>query len=530
MSQKTRAWWVPLALATLATALPAFTGPAAAQSTGPGVSINELMPLPGQSDPVAGQWIELKNLSDTPINVQGLVLMTSSLDGFHTISPTSDMTLEPGALLVMGPATQSDLNGGAPVTYAYGNDIQMNPQADMVFLMKAGRMIDYVTWGSSSIQIEQGFALSREPGSPTTVNWCRSRASFGAGDHGTPGEENTYCDDDLDTFSEDEGDCDDTNSIIRPGGVEACNGLDENCNGLTDDGVTPPDGVCPSKGVCASIVPVCVGAAGFICPVVAGWEPDGETLCDGLDNDCDGLTDELLRFNGLTLGTACTSPGECGSGAVVCSPDTLRATCSTMPDGTTPKSSEEICDGLDNDCDGFTDEGFRVGEKCSAGLGACARSGTLACDDDGGARCLAEPGNPQPELCGDRIDNNCDGLTDEGFETGVPCRMGTGACAVWSRYVCAPDMLDVTCPAVPLEPASEICDDLIDNDCNGFTDESGCRRRHGGCSATTGDGTMPSPVLPLSMLTFILIGLIAIRAATGGMMTRDPRDNRLDNH
>lgn len=505
-------------------------GQALAQSAVPGVAINEVMPLPGMSDPVAGQWIELKNLSDTPINVQGLVLMTSSLDGFHTISPTSEMTLEPGALLVMGPGIQTDLNGGAPVTYAYGNDIQMNPQADMVFLMKAGRMIDYVNWGSSSIQVEQGFALSREPGPFTAVNWCRSRAPFGLGDYGTPGIENTFCDDDLDTFSEDEGDCDDTNSIIRPGGIEACNGLDEDCNGLTDDGVTPPDGVCPSRGVCASIVPICVGASGFICPVVAGWEPDGETLCDGLDNDCDGLTDELIRYNGLTLGTACVSPGQCGPGSVVCSPDTMRATCSTMPDGTAPGSSIERCDGLDNDCDGLTDEGFRVGEKCSAGLGACARTGILACDGSGDVRCLAEPGNPQPELCGDRIDNNCDGLTDEGFETGVPCRLGTGACAVWSRYVCATDMLDVTCPAVPLEPTPEICDDLIDNDCNGFTDESGCERPHGGCGAPARNSSNPSQRLPLSILAMLWICLIAFRTVSGRMMPRNTGKDGFDNH
>src|SRR5439155_7361018 len=55
----------------------------------------------------------------------------------------------------------------------------------------------------------------------------------------------------------------------------------------------------------------------------------------------------------------------------------------------------EVCDGVDNDCDGSTDEGFDVGTACTAGVGACARSGTKVCTSDGsGTVCNATPGTP----------------------------------------------------------------------------------------------------------------------------------------
>ena len=79
------------------------------------------------------------------------------------------------------------------------------------------------------------------------------------------------------------------------GGVEICDGRDNDCNGVIDDNVAPPTIVCRSQGsICQGIVPVCMGSMGYVCPYRTGYQDIEDTTlgCDGLDNDCDGQTDE----------------------------------------------------------------------------------------------------------------------------------------------------------------------------------------------------------------------------------------------
>ncbi len=488
------------------------------------VSITEVMPWPSAADEISGQWVELQNLKDSTINLQGMVVMTMSLRGFHTISPSAELLLEPGGVLVIGARTEMELNGGAPVTYSYGNDIQLNPESDLILLFRENQAVDAVyygsAWGSSQITVEEGFSLNREPSTADELaNWCLARVPFGAGDYGTPGDFNSYCDDDLDTFAEDEGDCDDGDSAVRPGATEFCNGIDDDCDQDTDEDVEAPPDACPVIGVCSGMVPECSGLTGWSCNAVPGWEKGEETLCDGRDNDCDGATDEKLGFNGLPLGAACIAPGECGAGIVVCSPARKKATCSSMPDGTAPGSSEERCDELDNDCDGDTDEGFNVGGPCSTGLGVCEAKGIFECDDSGLSRCNAIPGRAGGELCGDRLDNDCDGFTDEGFLVGKACHAGTGSCRSESRFVCSEDLKGVVCPAVAGQPGRELCQDGLDNDCDGDTDEDGCDTTSGSCSSGgAGNAAWPIPLL----LALALLYVVRLRPPRD---TRNTRNN-----
>jgi hypothetical protein len=76
----------------------------------------------------------------------------------------------------------------------------------------------------------------------------------------------------------------------------------------------------------------------------------------------------------------------------------------------------EVCNQIDDDCDATVDEGFGTGVACSVGQGACLRYGLIVCTANGsGNQCDAVPGTPQTEVC-NLIDDDCDGPIDEDFD------------------------------------------------------------------------------------------------------------------
>ena len=129
--------------------------------------------------------------------------------------------------------------------------------------------------------------------------------------------------------------------------------------------------------------------------------------------------------------------------------------------------SDSACDGIDEDGDGQIDEDYLV-KHIECGEGLCRRHGTAACID-GAIVEHCEPGAESPEIC-DRQDNDCDGIVDDGFATGLPCAVGAGLCARSGEMVCSADGHDVICGATAGAPAPEICDGA-DNDCDQSIDE-----------------------------------------------------------
>lgn len=352
----------------------------------------------------------------------------------------------------------------------------------------------------------------------------------GSADLGADNPTSWYADLDADTFGDpaasvsacdapagyvaDATDCEDADGYVFPGATELCNGIDDDCDAdvdgndpdVADQVVFYGDDDADGYGDSTAAVWLCPDEAGDLATVDGDCDdlrdsvhPNNSERCNGIDDDCDGSTDEdgvdpfiwYLDLDGDGFGrdnlniTACAQPASYQSTGGDCDDD----------DGAISPAATEVCDDVDNDCDGavdlgavdpatwyFDDDGDGFGDA-AAPFAACDAPGGYVsdatdCDD---AASASFPGGV--EVCGG-ADENCDGAVDEATAVDAPSwyadadldgygsGAGTVACVAPADLVdniadCDDGNIDISPDAV------ESCADGVDDNCDGVADD-GC--------------------------------------------------------
>jgi len=307
---------------------------------------------------------------------------------------------------------------------------------------------------------------------------------------------------------------------------EICDNKDNDCDGKIDsadaaDLLSHDQQACEKQqGDCAGStkpVTLCQGGTWKACTHQeygsqnASYQSVSETSCDAHDNDCDGVVDDdfsVTLLNGQTVsgvGTTCGT-GQCKNGVTQC------AGLSAIACSTEGQAAQDLCDNVDNDCDGQTDEGLNsfssdAGNTCNLIKGVCNANTVIAVCANGKYTCDYTTNNPDyeaPEDSCDGKDNDCDGLTDQADASVQPPDIcdKDGVCAQLAAATCL-GAADWSCVYSDLNQAGQLpiytsnenknngdwCDDK-DNDCDGQTDETyaakgnACSRGVGQCQNT----------------------------------------------
>jgi len=256
---------------------------------------------------------------------------------------------------------------------------------------------------------------------------------------------------------------------------EVCNGADDDCNGQTDE-MTPA--ACSNKndaGTCTGLLQCVAGA-----PQCDAAKPVAE-ICNGADDDCDGETDENFPDLDKDNIADCVDNDKDGDGV------DDDEDCEPLDPAISPTATE-ACNGIDDNCDGNTDEADATGCKtwwldndgdgdgkdaADGGVSQCLcapkppYNATAAkdCDD-----AKAAVHSKALEVCND-IDDDCDGSTDAGCDDDGDHYCDVAMQVVDLPAVCTKGGKDCDDTKAAVSPGNkEVCGNKLDDDCDGKVD------------------------------------------------------------
>ena len=404
---------------------------------------------PGCTNPLANNYLPTANIDDGSCDIPGCIYPASSnynpnatwYDGSCVVSGCTN----PTACNYSAIATVNDGSCILPITYYADSDGDNfgNLNAPLASCsVPAGYLLNTADCNDANANVNPNATeicntvdddcdgLTNEG-----ITFITYFADVDGDGFGNPNSSQSACSP-LTGYVTNNSDCNDANALVKPGVSELCNLVDDNCNGQVNEGLVFANyyldsdfdgyGAGPATNSCTPILGNYV-TNNFDCNNSnANIRPNAIEICNGIDENCNNLIDDGLTFvnyyvdtdgDGFGAGTATNSCSNLGAGYSTNNTDCNNTNTAIRPTAT------EICNSIDDNCNNAIDDGvlfsnyyldadgdgyyLSIVNACSSpGINYTIVSGILGdCNDNN-----SNINSSASEICGNAIDENCDGI------------------------------------------------------------------------------------------------------------------------